>query len=127
MTCLMIQIQDSRRLGQSGWSQCLRVDIGHKAIAEVLPSFLISGGHSAALFCQDLLAKSTIFAEDLNLCIKCDKSIAGHPPKTCGLVNQKLNQLFSRKRAEFLESYRNQELAFDKSPKKMGISLKKKF
>jgi hypothetical protein len=25
------------------------VDIGHKAIAEVLPSFLISGGHSAVL------------------------------------------------------------------------------
>ena len=80
----------------------------------------------AYLYCQDLLAKSAIFAEDLNLCRKCDKSVAGHPPKTCSLVKEELNQLFSRKRAEFLESYKNQELAFDKYPKKMGIILKKK-
>ena len=88
---------------------------------------VIPGQQLAYLYCQDLLVKSGIYAEDLNLCRKCDKSIAGHPPKTCGLVKQELNQLFNRKRAEFLESYRNQELAFDKSPKKMGISLKKKF
>ena len=79
----------------------------------------------AYLYCQDLLAKSQIYAEDVNLCKECDKSIAGHPPKTCGFVSQALNELFSRKRAENLNFYKNQELAFDRSPKKMA-SLKKK-
>ena len=88
---------------------------------------VIPGQQLAYLYCQDLLKRSGIYAEDLNLCRKCDKSIAGHPPNTCGLVNQELNQLFNRKRAEFHESYKNHELAFDKSPKRMVICLKKKF
>ena len=144
------------KLGKAGgWSRCPRVFIGHKAFAEVLLSFLISGGHSVALdirsekchsywkikkkklyqdviptqalaylFCQDLLAKSTILAEDLNLCRKCGKKTAGHPPKTCSFVTKELNELFSSKRAEFEESYKKHELAFNKSPMKMGISLK---
>ena len=81
----------------------------------------------AYLFCQDMLADSTISAEDLNLCRKCGKKVAGHPPKTCSFVTKKLNDLFSKKRAEFLVSFKKLEFAFDKSPVEMGISLKKKF
>jgi hypothetical protein len=87
-----------------------------------LYGFAIPTQELAYLYCQDLLVKSGICAEDLNLCRKCDKKIARHPPKR----TEELNQFFSRKRAEFLESYKNQELAFDKSPKKMGNILKKK-
>jgi hypothetical protein len=56
------------------------VDIGHKAIAEVLPRFLIqllliSGLKNAVdmknknkkLFCQNLLVKCIIIVEDLNV------------------------------------------------------------
>ena len=81
----------------------------------------------AYLFCQDMLADSTISAEDLNLCRKCGKKVAGHPPKTCSFVTKKLNELFSTKRAEFQESFKKHEFAFDKSPVGMGISLNKKF
>ena len=34
MGCLIIQIKDARWLGQGGWSQCPRVEIGHKDTAE---------------------------------------------------------------------------------------------
>jgi hypothetical protein len=80
----------------------------------------------AYLFCQDLLVCSYICAEDLNLCSTCDKKIAGHPPKTCSFVKDDVNQIFSRKRAQLEESYKNQDLAFDKSPKKIAIIMSKK-
>ena len=38
VSCLIIQIKDSRWLVQGGWGQCPRVDIGHKAIAELAES-----------------------------------------------------------------------------------------
>ena len=90
-----------------------------------LYGFALPTQELAYLYCQDLLVKSGICAEDLNLCRTCDKQIAGHPPQTCSLVKEELNQFFSRKRAEFQELYNNQDLAFDKSPKKMAIILRK--
>ena len=64
----------------------------------------------AYLFCHDMLADSTIVAEDLNLCKKCGKKTTGHPPKTCSFVTKELNELFSSKRAEFLVSFKKHNL-----------------
>ena len=74
-----------------------------------------------------MLAVSSIVAEDLNLCVKCERKIAGHPPETCGLVTKELNEFFRSKRAEFKKDYKKHEPAFNKSPVEMGSSLKKKF
>jgi hypothetical protein len=78
----------------------------------------------AYLYCQDLL-KSGISPVDLNLCTLCDKKVAEHPPKTCSLVNEEFKQLSSRKRTEWEESYKNRDLAFDRSPKKIATILRK--
>ena len=75
----------------------------------------------AYMYCQDLLARSQIHAKDLNLCRKCDQSIAGHPPKTCDFVKPELTELFSRKRALNFACFKSQELAFDRSQKKIAI------
>ena len=72
-----------------------------------------------------MLAASSIVAEDVNLCVKCDRKIAGHPPGTCGLVPKELNELFRSKRAEFKEDHKKHEPAFNKSAVEMGSSLKK--
>ena len=81
----------------------------------------------AYLFCQDMLAVSSIVAEDLNLCGKCGKKTAGHPPETCSFVTKELNEFFSSKRAEFKKAFKKHEPAFNNSPVEMGSSLKKKF
>ena len=79
----------------------------------------------AYLFCQDMSAASSIAAEDVNLCVKCDRKIAGHPPRTCGFVTKELNELFRTKRAELKENHKKHEPAFNKSTVEMGSSLKK--
>ena len=86
---------------------------------------MIPAQELAYMYCQDLLARSQIDAKDLNLCMNCDKSIAGHPPKTCDLVKPELTEMFSRKRAENGVLFRSRVIAFDRSPKKIAIIKRK--